>query len=149
MINKNLRDHAIKEISKFLDKKVIKDVEESIFNFSINYSEENGTPFLLEQIYETKSDEIIQILQGNTLQFIIKSINTNKIDPKKFAFLTKNELIPELNTKEEIEKKGTNLFQCKKCKKSNVTIKEIQKRAADEPADQIITCLECGNVWTL
>lgn len=150
MINKNLRDNSIKEISKFLDKRLIKDIEESIYNFSVEYSENNGTPFLLEQIYETKSEELIKILQGKSLQFIIKSLNDNKINPKKFAFLRKSELIPSLEKKDtNKEKKGSNLFECKKCGKRNVTIKELQKKAADEPADQIVTCLECGNVWNL
>lgn len=150
MIDKILRDKSLKEISKFLGNDIALKVEEGIFKFSSEYSENNGTPFLLQQIYETKAEEIIKILEGKTLQFIIQSIKNNKIKPDKIAYMRKSELIPQLESEILIkEKKGSNLFKCEKCKKSNTSIRELQTRAADEPATQIVTCLECGNTWTL
>lgn len=148
MINKILRDNTIKKISKYLDKKVTIIIEQSIFDFSNDYAENNGTPFLLEDIYETKSNEIIKLLESKFLKLIIKKINNKDIEPKKIAYLKESDLIPIKESKIK-EKKGSDLFECPKCGKRNVTIKEIQKRAADEPADQIITCLECGNVWSI
>ena len=47
------------------------------------------------------------------------------------------------------EKKGSNAFECKKCKKRKCSITEKQVRSADEPATQFITCLECGHVFTM
>jgi len=150
MINKSIRDKFFKEISKYLGNDISKDVEEGIFLFSNNYAEDNGTPFLLEQIYETKAEEIVKILQGKTLKFIIDSIKNNKINPKKIAFMRKSELVPSIdNNKNKKKEKGSDLFKCSKCKKSNVSLTELQLQRADEPATTIITCLECGNVWTM
>jgi DNA-directed RNA polymerase subunit M/transcription elongation factor TFIIS len=150
MIDNSFRDNIFKEISKYLGNSVSKDVEEGIYKFSIEYAENNGTPFLSEQIYKTKGDEIIKILEGKTLQFIITSIKNNKINPKKIAYMRKSELVPILdNDKNKLKIKGSDIFECKKCKKRNVLIDEKQTRAADEPATQFITCLECGNTWTI
>jgi hypothetical protein len=44
---------------KTLSKTQAKDLEESILEFSKKYAEENETPFLFEQIYDSKIDEII------------------------------------------------------------------------------------------
>tara|TARA_B100001248_G_C27313758_1_gene423313 strand:- start:583 stop:1038 length:456 start_codon:yes stop_codon:yes gene_type:complete len=150
MINKTLRDKIFQEISKSLGNSIAKSVEEGIFNFSNSYAENNGTPFLLEQIYETKAEEIVKILQGKSLQFIINSLKEKKIDPKKIAYMRKSELVPSLEKTNDVDtKKGSDLFECEKCKKRNVLITEKQTRAADEPATQYIECLECGHNWTI
>ena len=150
MIDKILRDKILKEISKYLGNKIAIKVEEGIFNFSSEYSENNGTPFLLQQIYETKSEEIVKILEGKTLKFIIDSINNDKIKPERIAFMRKSELIPQLQKEKKVkEKKGSNIFKCEKCKKRNTSITELQIQRADEPATQIVTCLECSHTWML
>lgn len=150
MIEKILRDKSLKDISKFLGNEIAIKVEEGIFNFSSEYAENNGTPFLLQQIYETKAEEIIQILKGKTLQFIIKSIKDNKIKPDRIAYMRKSELVPQLKKDNNIKKKkGSNLFKCEKCKKRNTSITELQLMRADEPASQIVTCLECSHTWML
>ena len=77
MINKDLRDSMFKEISKKLGNDIGEIVEKSIFDFSDQYAESNGTPFLLQQIYESKAEEIICILNGKNLEYIITSIKNN------------------------------------------------------------------------
>ena len=76
MINKDLRDSMFKEISKKLGNDIGEIVEKSIFDFSDQYAESNGTPFLLQQMYESKAEEIICILNGKNLEYIITSILT-------------------------------------------------------------------------
>ena len=54
-LDKKLRDSIIKKVCKFFSKKISKNIEDSVFRFSVEYATDNETPFLLEQIYQTKS----------------------------------------------------------------------------------------------
>jgi DNA-directed RNA polymerase subunit M/transcription elongation factor TFIIS len=161
MINKKIRDEVFNKFNKLFGPNISKDIEESIYAFSINYAESNNTPFLLENIYISKTDELYCLLNNN-LQLTIKAINDKKIDPKKIATIRTNELNLLLASKQYVdivkkrelnmmlsEKKGSNAFECKKCKKRKCSITEKQVRSADEPATQFITCLECGHVFTM
>ena len=51
MIDKKLRDDIFKELSKKFGNKVAIKIEQGIYNFSEDYAETNGTPFLIQQIY--------------------------------------------------------------------------------------------------
>ena len=161
MINKKIRDEVFNKFNKLFGPNISKDIEESIYKFSIDYAESNNTPFLLENIYISKTDEIYCLLNNN-LQISIKAFNDKKIDPKYIATIRTNELNLLLSSKQYVdiikkrelnmmlsEKKGSSAFECKKCKKSKCSIIEKQVRSADEPATQFITCLECGHVFTI
>uniref|UniRef100_A0A6C0HUQ6 TFIIS-type domain-containing protein n=1 Tax=viral metagenome TaxID=1070528 RepID=A0A6C0HUQ6_9ZZZZ len=162
MIDKKKRDDVVHKFSKFLGPDISLDIEKSIYNFSLEYAENNNTPFLLENIYLSKADELHCLLTGENLQKIIKFINDKKIDAKKIAFMRQNDLNLLVSNKNYVdiikkrelnmmlsEKKGSSAFECKKCKKRKCSITEKQTRAADEPATQFITCLECGHVFTI
>lgn len=161
MINKKIRDEVFNKFNKILGPKISKDIEESIYKFSLDYAESNNTPFLLENIYISKGEELYCLLNTN-LQITIRAINDKKIDPKKIASMRQNEINLLLSSKQFVdvikkrelnmmlsEKKGSNAFECKKCKKRKCSITEKQVRSADEPATQFITCLECGHVFTM
>ena len=151
MISKDIRETVLKEISKYIPAEVDKEIEESIYIFSEEYAKNNGTPFLLEQIYNSKAEELINIFKSKNLQFIITKLKNEEFNPKKLAFLTKEELAPNTSIKNDKKDDGgtKGLVDCPKCKKSNVKIREVQKRAADEPADLYATCLECGHVFMI
>jgi DNA-directed RNA polymerase subunit M/transcription elongation factor TFIIS len=161
MINKKKRDDIFNKFNKILGPNISKDIEMSIYKFSEDYAENNNTPFLLENIYISKSEELYCLLNSN-LQTTIKAINEKKIDTKNIANIRQNELNLLLSNKQYVdivkkrelnmmlsEKKGSNAFECKKCKKRKCSITEKQVRSADEPATQFITCLECGHVFTI
>jgi DNA-directed RNA polymerase subunit M/transcription elongation factor TFIIS len=161
MIDKKKRDEVFNKFNKLFGPLITKDIEESIYNFSLDYAESNNTPFLLENIYISKSEELYCLLNTN-LQISVKAINDKKIDPKNIATIRSSELNLLLANKQYIdivkkrelnmmlsEKKGSTAFECKKCKKSKCSITEKQVRSADEPATQFITCLECGHVFTI
>ena len=161
MINKKKRDEVFNKLNKILGPIISKDIEESIYKFSLDYAESNNTPFLLENIYISKAEELYCLLNNN-LQLTIKAINDKKIDPKKIANIRQTELNILLYSKQYVdvikkrelnmmlsEKKGSTAFECKKCKKNKCSIIEKQVRSADEPATQFITCLECGHVFTI
>ena len=156
-LDKKVRDFIEKKISKFFKKKISKKIEGSIFRFSVEYANDNETPFLLEQIYNTKSDEILQ--QFKISESLVKKIKENEYNPDNLAFLKVEQLHPEKYEKilkkrklEEAKKKNkatTNAFRCSKCGERKTTIVEKQTRAGDEPATVYITCSVCGNKWTM
>jgi DNA-directed RNA polymerase subunit M/transcription elongation factor TFIIS len=162
MIDKKKRDEVFNKFNKLFGQLIAKDIEKSIYSFSLDYSESNNTPFLLENIYISKSEELYCLLSGKNLQTATKAFNDKKIDPKNIATIRQTELNLLLANKQYVdivkkrelnmmlsEKKGSTAFECKKCKKSKCSITEKQVRSADEPATQFITCLECGHVFTL
>jgi DNA-directed RNA polymerase subunit M/transcription elongation factor TFIIS len=162
MINKTKREEVFNKFNKYLGPTISKEVEESIYNFSLDYAESNNTPFLLENIYQSKADELYCLLSGPNLQKIIKAIKDGKIKPINIANMRQTDLNILLSNKQFVdiikkrelnmmlsEKKGSTAFECKKCKKRKCSITEKQTRAADEPATQFITCLECGHVFTI
>ena len=159
MIDKEKRNNIFKELSKKFRNEIAKDIEQSIYIFSQKYADDNGTPFLLENIYDSKADEILSILNDKNLMFIIQAIKKEDIDPKKIAFMKPSELNPgkfkEIIKRKEVEemrlkeKGSTSTFECKKCKKNKTSVVEKQVRSGDEPATLFITCLECGHVFTM
>jgi DNA-directed RNA polymerase subunit M/transcription elongation factor TFIIS len=155
-INTKTRTNNVSLFQKTLSKTQAKDLEESILEFSKKYAEENETPFLFEQIYDSKIDEIIN--QLNNSDTFVQNIKDGKFDIKEIPYLKPEELYPEkfekIVKKKAVEKAKkdakatTNVFKCPKCKKRKATVVEKQTRAADEPATVFITCEECGYTWT-
>lgn len=151
-LDNQIRITAKASFKKLLSENIIKEIEESIYNFSIDYANVNETPYLLEQIYETKIDEILKLVKDNA-EFV-KKIKSNTLDLKQIAFLKPDELNPDkydkINKKKELEeyKKNnqatSNVFECRKCKTKKCQVTQLQTRAADEPATTIVTCMECG-----
>lgn len=156
------RDKIIDKINKILSKHKItsgKDIENSIFEFTKEYTEINDTPsFLVQSIYDSKCEEIINLLNNKESDFLIKSLKNNKIDPNKIAFLKPEELNPEkyeniikknemVEFKEKNAKVGTTAFTCAKCKKQNSEVTQKQIRSGDEPPTVFVKCLECGHTF--
>jgi DNA-directed RNA polymerase subunit M/transcription elongation factor TFIIS len=156
MINTIKRNNNVKELSKKFSLNIAIDIENSIYQFSNKYANDNCTLFLLNNIYDSKIDEILCILTNKNLEYLIQAIKKNKINPKKFAFMKPEELnfekYVDIIKKKEVEKMReenanvSNAFECKKCKKNRCSVIERQIRSGDEPATLFITCLECSNV---
>ena len=152
------RKLILKRIEKFFDKKISEEIENSIFNFSEQYSETQGTPFLISQIYNDKAEEILCHLENKNKE-LIDGIKSKKLDPSKIADLKPQELNPEkyekIQKKKDLEEynknnqASTDIFQCSKCKNRKCKVTEKQTRAGDEPATTFVECLECGNVWKI
>jgi DNA-directed RNA polymerase subunit M/transcription elongation factor TFIIS len=137
-----------KETIKLLNNKYAKLIEESISEFAKEYSQTNEIPFLIESIYDTKLEEIINALCNND------KLITSEEDAKRIAFMKPEELNPDnyekIIKKKEMEEykkndvKSSTAFKCSKCKKSKCTVTQKQTRAGDEPATTFVNCLECG-----
>ena len=156
-IDKNLSNDILNKLLEYFDESKAQKIEKSIYNFSLQYAECNDTPFLIDSIYENKSNEIISLLDNKESKYLINSLVDDSIDPENLAFMKPEELNPEkyeeIIKKRELEEykknnaKGSNVFKCVKCKKSNCQITQKQTRAGDEPPTTFVTCLECSHTF--
>jgi transcription elongation factor S-II len=154
-IDKKIRENTIAKFKKIINEKIAKDVETSIFNFSKEYATINETPYLLDSIYDTKSEEILAQLTNKESDFLVNALKSNKIDGNKIAFMKPEELDPDkynsiIKKQQMAEYKknnaeGSNAFTCSKCKKSKCTVSTKQTRSGDEPPTTFVDCLECGH----
>ena len=157
-VTESTRKSILERLLKVFSKTISKSLEEGIFEFSEQYSETQGTPFLIEQIYEDKAEEILCHFEGTKNKDLIEAIKNNNIEASNVANLKPQELNPEkyekVTKKKEIEEKNktqssTDIYTCSKCKKRRCKTEERQTRAGDEPATVFVECLECGNKWRL
>lgn len=156
-INKEIRESIITKLKKNLDENIAKNIEHSIFNFSKEYAITNDTPYLLDSIYENKSDEIIAQIQNKESKYLVELLKKKKIDASKVAFMKPEELNPDkydtiIKKQQMAEYKknnteGSNIFTCSKCKKSKCSVTTKQTRAGDEPPTTFVNCLECGHTF--
>jgi len=155
MIKQEVRNKIQHEFSKMLGKDLAIIVEKSIYQFSEDYAEYNSTPFLLEQIYTSKAEELLSTI-GKNLKFTLDSIKSNIIDPTKIAYMRPSDL--NMDQYSDIIKKqsmitktqsSSQAFECEKCHKRNTQVEERQVKSGDEPTTLFVTCLECGNVFTI
>lgn len=135
---------------------ISRDVEISIYDFSKEFATMNDTPFLIQDIYDSKVKEIIDQLKNKDSEFLTK-LKNNKIDPLTVAYMKQEEINPEkfesIIKKRELEeykknnKAGSSAFTCVKCSKSRCEVTQKQTRAGDEPPTTFVNCLECGHTF--
>ena len=152
-IAQETRNNYVTKFNGLVDKKLGKSVEQSVYNFSIDYATVQETPYLLDQIYESKADEIFNVLKDKEIS-LLKAIKEGVIEVSKIAFMKPDELNPDKYTqilkrkKTEEDKKNnqatSTVYTCKKCKANKCQVTQRQTRSADEPATTFVTCMECG-----
>ena len=140
------------KLNKFVSKTNSKKIIDSITEFTINYITINETPWLIEETFLTKFNEIESLFNKN--DFLKNSIKNKKIDSTNICSLSPEDLDPEsysaiLYRKELEEYRKNNkaystAFICKKCKSNKSEISERQTRSGDEPTTIYITCVDCG-----
>ena len=84
-----------KQIAKVLGDKIAKDVEDSIYKYSKEYAEIQDTPYLLQQIYDDKAQQILCQLLNQESDYLIKALKSKKINGAKIAFMKPEEIDPE------------------------------------------------------
>ena len=155
----DFRNSIVSKFDKFVkDKNISKKIEESIFKFTNDYTEQQGTPFLFESIYENKVNEILKNINDDSEnKSLLENIKKEVINAEQIAFLKPEELDPDkyesIIKKKELEeykknnKSTTNIFKCSKCKSRKSIVHQQQTRAGDEPMTTYVTCQECGHVF--
>lgn len=158
-----IREKARNAFRKSIKKeKVLLNLEIGIYNYSLQEASRKKEVKKWEnpkfvQIY---SDRLRSIYINMKDEKILNSLNSGELLPQTFAFMTHQEMKPEI-WKELIEKKSridatkfdtnitarTDMFTCGKCKSKKCTYYTMQTRSADEPETIFITCLDCGKNW--
>ena len=133
-------------------------IEKSIYNFAKKCTEDNDILFLLQDIYDSKIDELYVYLNNDESKFLINALLNNTIDPLEIASLSPDELNP-LKYEKIINKKkmedynnsivGSNAFTCSKCKTANCIVTQKQTRSGDEAPTTFVKCIECGYSFKL
>ena len=157
----------IKESLNFNDVNAA-NLEISIYNYTIKTSKKKKIVRKWEneyfvQLYVDKFRSIwvnLNPLYNKNNKTLLKKIKNRKIDIKKLAFMSHQELNPKI-WKELVEakiKRDKNVndidsmatsteFTCFKCKKNKCSYYQQQTRSADEPITTFMSCLNCGNSW--
>ena len=151
------RTDNIMKLSSILNDIKAKEIEQSIFNFSKEYTDLNEMPFLFDSIYLDKFNEIYNLLTNNNV--LVKTILTNNLDALKIAYMKPYELNPnKYNT--IIEKQNTDSdakkneatssnHTCSKCGDNKCNVIQKQTRSADEPATLYVECKTCGHITVI
>lgn len=149
-----LRKDNIKNFKKHFDKDTSKIIEFTIFNYAEEYANNEGIPFMMQNIYTEKIEEFLKYFNDDNNKLKENIINGN-IQPCDIMQLKPDELEPDkyekIIKKKEIEEKNkdaafTTVYKCSKCKRRKCKAETRQTRAADEASTLFITCLVCGNV---
>lgn len=153
----NKRNEKVLLFSKLFNNSIGETIEKSIYDFSVDYTNVNETPYLLESIYDEKCNDIYNVLMEPETE-LLKRIKEDPTKANNIGTLTPNELYPEkyekITKKKALEDYKKNnqatsaVFQCKKCKKRRCMVTQRQTRSADEPATTFVSCMECGHEWS-
>lgn len=126
-------------------------IEKSIFNYTKDYILDNHkNENLFENIYNYKKNSLL----NSDIDF-----NNMHIDLSVIAYLKPNELKPECFTEiqnkinKRNEKKNhieySEVYVCKRCKQKKCISSVVVTRGLDENLTTLITCHNCGNVFTV
>lgn len=163
------RQNVVEKLNTYIFcKKKCKNIEKSIYNYSLKYSDEysivkkwDNKYFVL--IYKNKLRSLFMNISRESTTYndlFVKNINNGLIKSKKVGFMTHQEINPDTwkvliakkvqrdKSKYETNKKGASSeFKCRKCHKRETEYIQLQTRSADEPMTTYVTCLNCGNHW--
>mgnify|MGYP003983160521 CR=1 FL=1 len=91
------RKGTINHLDKVIkDTSISKKIEESIYKFTNDYTEQHGTPFLFESIYQNKLNEILKNLdETSDNKTLLENIKNEAINPDQLAYLKPEELDPD------------------------------------------------------
>ena len=120
------RTNYIEKLNKIIDKKNSKLIEKSIYDFSVDYANVNDTPSLIEQIYESKSEEIINLLNDKEI-YLFKAIKEGVIDVSKIGFMKPYELNPDKYNKIINKKKKKKIKLIIKLHQMFILVKNVKK----------------------
>jgi|TARA_B110001450_G_scaffold136629_1_gene128273 transcription elongation factor S-II len=168
----NIFKKLIKKHDKKIKVKVVnklsKDIEASIYNFTVDFSDTKGiikqwSNKFFKNCYLAKARSLYANLDKNSYiknKNLLNKVINNDIQIKRIAFMEPHELYPEkweeLLKKKQLEDEciyetrmdmGTDLFQCGRCHTKNCSFYQLQTRSADEPMTTFVTCLNCGKKW--
>jgi transcription elongation factor S-II len=153
-----------------LDDVLAQDMEIGIYNWTIQYSDENAiiknwiNP-RFKNLYLEKARSVISNIDATAYiknDRLLDRLQQKEFLPHDIPFMKPEHTFPErwVETLDSYIKKYenayenkmvpmTDMFLCIKCKKRECTYYEVFSRSADEPAVIHIRCCNCGNSWKI
>tara|TARA_B100000900_G_scaffold335182_1_gene296640 strand:+ start:265 stop:786 length:522 start_codon:yes stop_codon:yes gene_type:complete len=137
-------------------------LEKGIYNYTLTRCEEKNLIKKWSNVYfcVIYIEKLKSILYNLSNKEILNKINNKEIKSHELAFMTHQEMRPDIWNKLIEEKKikdenkfspkieaSTDDFTCSKCKSKKCTFYQLQTRSADEPMTTFVTCIDCGNRW--
>jgi transcription elongation factor S-II len=148
----------------------VTDMEIGIFNWTIQYSNDNKiiknwkNPRFYK-VYVEKARSILTNIEKESYvknTRLIERLKEQEFQPHDIPFLRPENSYPEIwkDTIDAYMKKYENayerkdivvssLFRCGKCRKKQCTYYSMQTRSADEGETVFVKCLNCGNAWKM
>lgn len=141
----NKLDTYKSQLSKYINDSPKADkIIKSIDQYCIEYVNSNNIHYLKDAIFENKFNDILSAIIK--YQTFVSIIMKDEIDINNIAYITIENIIPELQHKFKEKEKYTvdSGYKCIKCESTNCIQQVRQTRAADEPPDTVIQCMACG-----
>jgi len=150
----------IEELIK--EKKIVKNVEKSIFNYSIKEADNQNIVKKWDNKYFTiiYIDRLRSIMKNLKNENFYEKVCSKEIKPERLASISHIEMNPDkwkdLINKKKIRQENlyspkleanTDNFTCRKCNSKQCSYYQLQTRSADEPMTTFVTCINCGNRW--
>ena len=165
----SIRSKLINKIDSLVNnKKITKNIEEGIYNYSIEYCKDNDIKASWKNkhfynIYKNKAISIYSNLKKDSYidnNRLLDRLFEKEFEASKLATMQPQYTFPE-NWKELLDKKNkrdkmlyeicdetvSTMFTCGRCKKNKCTYYQLQTRSADEPMTTFVTCINCGKRW--
>jgi len=147
------RDYVFCQINEEIRSiKKSENIEKSIYNFAIEYSEKKAiecsweTP-LFVHVYKQKATSIMYSLRN--IPKFKENVVSNEIASRDVAYVK----ISDMNAADEHglhqDDVADGIFKCTKCGSKKTTYYSLQTRSADEPMTNFITCIVCKNRWKM
>jgi len=156
------RENIRKKIDlKFNNMKNSSNLEKGIFNYALKEAERRKIVKKWDNKYFVQIYlDHLRSIYANLNDKMIDDVNSGNIKSHTIAFMTHQELCPEIWSK-LIEAKSkrdknkfevnmaaaTDTFTCRKCKGNKTTFYTQQTRSCDEPMTIFIQCVMCNNRW--
>ena len=163
----NLRPFVVDKLSEFIEPNYAKNIEKSIFNWTIKSARLQNTQPAWENKFfkEQYKRKYLSLLFNftNPKNNICERIHRGEVKTKDIASLSPDALHPsglyaasireqeivrlrkELMADKDNNYKG--MFKCGKCKSDKTTYYQLQTRSADEPMTTFVTCMNCNKKW--
>ena len=164
------RELCINKFNNLLNNlELSKNIEESIYNYTLFQSEVKGIEPKIDDKYFKRIyvNKIITLYNNIDKDSYVKNynflntLNDKDFDIRNIAFLTPQEMHKD-HWKKYLDRQSandeflysrtagirTNEYKCGRCKEKNCTYYQLQVRCSDEPMTTFINCLNCGNRWS-
>jgi transcription elongation factor S-II len=169
--NDKIRNECVNKLNSIINNESLsRNIEKNIFNFIIDYSDENNINCkwinkIFYNLYISKIRSIYINLNKDSYtknNYLLEKIKNGDIKPDDISKLSVYEIHPD-NWKDIIDAKikrdkmkyeikpeaMTERYKCRKCGSRKCSYYELQTRSADEPMTQFFTCLDCKNKWKM